>query len=235
MKFLLLLLLLSANAFAVGKIQNEDVKSRAQLESAGSTQAHLPNAMKIWSQAITKQLDTAIADGTVCTNCSLAPVTNLVGLVIITGCASDFETISHTYADFPVQTGCIYTLVSGSSTPSAPSTMIPAIKFASLPAGEYSIEYEGVFLDEANVSTPGGAYFQFWDGTNTAREQSVALSSATKSTWFPHIKQSIRYASTQTNITLSIRSKEPNGSAGDVISELFCTTGFPCVIRIYKM
>lgn len=46
-----------------GKIQNEDVKSSAELALAGGTDAQLINDTKIYSTVLSKTLDDVIADG----------------------------------------------------------------------------------------------------------------------------------------------------------------------------
>jgi hypothetical protein len=146
----------------------------------------------------------------------------LVGTVTITGCAAVWTTTSTTFAEFGTQTGCTYS-VSGQAQ--APSTNIPAIKFASLPAGEYRLEYEGAIRQTtANLS----AYYQFWDGTNTARETSQIVSQG-GTIWTPGISQSISYSSNQSNVTLSIRGKTDSGGTTSILG----TTSSPGVIKVY--
>lgn len=223
--------LFSANAFAVGKIQDEGVKSLAEILSAGGTAAQLINDNKIYSAILGKQLSAAIADGSVCTNCTASTgLKGLIGLIIISDCASPYTISSASLIDFSAQTGCTYTLVNGQGTPSAPATMIPAIKFATLAAGEYSIEFEGLLVDSSPSGSSGVAKFQFWDGTNTARELSGVTSPNNAVAGTPGIKQSIKYSTTQSNVTLSLRAMEPSAAA-----QAYCTTATPCTIRLYGM
>lgn len=65
MKTVIALLLLSQFTFAAGKLQNEDFKTRAQIEAAGGTQAQLLNDTKIYVTAngINSQLSSAITSG----------------------------------------------------------------------------------------------------------------------------------------------------------------------------
>jgi hypothetical protein len=147
----------------------------------------------------------------------------LLGTVVITGCASNWQTSGTIFADFSVQTGCNY-VVSGSAL--APSTMIPAIKFASMPAGDYRIEYEGMVYNLG--ATNKGAYAQFSDGTNTARETS-ALYLASANVSSSGISQSISYNTTQSNVTLSLRGKvDSTGSLG-----VYGTNTFPGTIKVW--
>jgi hypothetical protein len=147
----------------------------------------------------------------------------LVGTVTITGCASEWTTSSTSYVDFPVQTGCVYT-TSGQAL--APSTMIPAIKFASLPAGDYKLEYEGGLHN--NVAGQN-SYYQFWDGTNTAREQTYNNGQGSTINNTSSISQTISYSASQSNITLSIRGKQV--SAGNVY--IGGMTAFPGTIKVW--
>lgn len=128
----------------------------------------------------------------------------LVGAVVVTNCAANWSTTSTTYTDLGAQTGCIYTTY-GSAL--APSTNIPAFRFASLPPGDYKIEYEGSF---GNSTANQYSFAQFSDGTNTARETSTVLAAA--STYAPSISQTISYGTTQSNVTLSLKGKVSSGS-----------------------
>jgi microcystin-dependent protein len=145
----------------------------------------------------------------------------LVGTVTITGCSAAWSTTSSTFASFGAQTGCSYA-TTGEAL--APSTNIPAIKFASLPAGNYRLEYEG----QAGSATSGqNAIFQFWDGTNTAREQSN-IAAGSSSAWASSISQSITYTAQQSNVTLSIRGKVSAGTA-----TIYGVTSQPGTIKVW--
>lgn len=48
-----------------GKIQNEDIKTSAELATAGGTDAQLPNDTKLYLSAKTKTLAAALSDGTI--------------------------------------------------------------------------------------------------------------------------------------------------------------------------
>lgn len=158
-------------------------------------------------------------------NLSQVSQAQLLGTVTITGCAGSWSNSGTTYADFSAQTGCVYT---ATGLAQAPSTMIPAIKLSSTGPGELVLQYEG------RVQTNGSgndSYLQFWDGTNTAREQSYPAnqSGAGNATASSGINQSISYTTAQSNVTLSIRAK--NGSGGSVA--LYGTTANPAVIKVY--
>lgn len=144
----------------------------------------------------------------------------LVGTVTVTGCSAQWSIASTTFASFGTQTGCSYA-VTGEAL--APITNIPAIRFASLPPGEYKLEYEGNIIAASGVNS----FYQFFDGTNTSREQSsISLSASTPS--ISGISHSISYSSPQSNVTLQIRAKSVSGSS--IISG---TTTLPGVIRVY--
>jgi hypothetical protein len=150
---------------------------------------------------------------------SLRP--QLMGTVVIAGCASTFQLSSTVYADFGVQTGCTYTT---SGQAQAPSTLIPAIKFANLPAGDYRIEYEGGVQQQAS-----GVYsfFQFSDGTNTAREASSIYSGAVNAI-VPGISQTISYLTSQSNVQISLKAKSASGAVN-----ISGTTSNPGVIKVW--
>lgn len=146
----------------------------------------------------------------------------LIGSVTITGCTTNWGTTSTTFAEFPTQTGCSY---STNGLALAPSTNIPAIKFANLPAGDYRIEYEGA-LRQGSANFVG--YYQFWDGVNTAREVSAHTNQG-GTIYTSGISQTISYATAQSNITLSMRGKtDSGGNAGP-----FGTNSIPGVIKVW--
>lgn len=146
----------------------------------------------------------------------------LVDAVTVTGCAALWPVTSTTYVGMTAQTGCTYTSVKGIAT--APATNIPGFKFASLPAGDYRIEYEGAIQTD---TTGASAAFQFTDGTNTAREQSwytaqtVVLVTSTMS-------QSFSYSSPQSNVTWQIFGKSVNGT-----QRISGTTTQPGVFKLW--
>lgn len=146
----------------------------------------------------------------------------LIGTVKITGCATAWSTTSTTYATFATVASCSYA-VTGEAL--APTTNIPAIRFASLPPGEYKLEYEGAV--RSGVSGQD-AFFQFFDGTNTAREESSIYTNTTNIV-VPGINQSITYTSPQSNVTLQIRSKVSTGGQ----AFLYGIAANPGVIRVY--
>ena len=149
----------------------------------------------------------------------------LVGTVTITGCTSAWSTTSTSFADFAAQTGCVYTT---SGQAQAPSTNLPAIKFSSLPAGDYLIQYEGLF---GNTNNSQQAYYQFSDGTNTSRETTsnfMAVSTGTAYALGNSMSHSISYSTSQSNITLSIKSKVSGGT-----SQLYGLTTTPSVIKVW--
>lgn len=146
----------------------------------------------------------------------------LLGTVTITGCASSWSTTSTTLAGFAAKTGCVYTTTGQAQ---APSTMIPAIKFASVEAGDIHIEYEGLIYNNGTVSKQ--SYLQFSDGINVAREQSSFL--AGTNIGVPSISQSMSYSTTQSNITLELKSKVDSGGT----TQVYGTTSNPGVIKVW--
>jgi hypothetical protein len=147
----------------------------------------------------------------------------LVGGVVITGCASTFSTTATSMGALSTNSGCTYTTF-GSAL--APSTQVAGLKFASLGSGEYKLEYEG---NIGTAITGQGAYFQFTDGTNNARETSYFVGNSSSFT-ASGISQSISYTSSQSNVTLQIFGKaDATGTAF-----LRGSTANPGVIRVWK-
>lgn len=147
----------------------------------------------------------------------------LVGTVKVTGCTAAWSTTSTTYANFATQTGCSYA-TTGQAL--APSTNVPGIRFNALPPGDYRIEYEGTVFA---ASVAKDTYFQFWDGTNTAREDSSVYGSAS-SVVISGISQSISYTAPQSNVTLQIRAKVPVATGTATITG---QTAAPGVIKLW--
>lgn len=147
----------------------------------------------------------------------------LIGAVVISGCSAPFSTNNASFVSYSAGTGCVYTTVGQAL---APLTNIPAIRFASLPPGEYKLEYEG-FL--GNDTTAGAGYFKFSDGTNISREIST-YSGANSSVGGTGISQSINYGSAQSNVTLNILAAAAAGVGNTV---LYGTNTNPGTIRVY--
>lgn len=148
----------------------------------------------------------------------------LYGGAVVSGCAGSWSTTSTSLADLSTQTGCSYATFGNAS---APSTMIAGIKFASLPPGEYVVEYEGL---TSQTTSAKSSIFKFWDGTNYAREQSNLYSGSGGQTQIPGFKSTFSYSTTQSNITLSVRAAVTSGGTFAV----YGTTNDWGVFRVYR-
>jgi microcystin-dependent protein len=131
----------------------------------------------------------------------------LIGTDVITGCSGAWGYNTTSYASGSAVTGCVHT-VTGSA--SSNSTQLPTIKFASLPAGDYRIEYEGTLGGSGSATSQ---YFQFTDGTNTVKETSVARQISVGEYNLPGISQSISYSNAQSNVTIELKAKVSAGTA----------------------
>jgi uncharacterized membrane protein len=129
---------------------------------------------------------------------------------------------STSFAAFGTQTGCVYTSAKGVAT--APSTNIPGFKFASLPAGDYAVEYEGQ-IQSANAAVVG--FYQFTDGTNTAREIAQVNTNGGY-LGVPSTKQTISYSSPQSNVTLQMYGKSASSNIN-----IYGTTANPGTFRLW--
>lgn len=157
------------------------------------------------------------------TNIGSVSQATLVGLVKVTGCANPWSTTAtSTFTAMAAQTGCVYSTYGQAQ---APSTNIDGFKFASLPPGDYVLEYEGTLATGATNST---AYFQFTDGVNTARETST-LYTAGGSLVSNGLRQSLSYTSPQSNVTFQINAFGVAGATNLV----YGTTTNPGVFRLW--
>lgn len=130
----------------------------------------------------------------------------LLGTIQMSGCSARWNNASTTMASFGAQTGCVYS-TTGSAL--APLTNIPAIRFASIPAGVIKIEYEGVTGN--NVLSKDSSY-QVWDGTNVSRDLSTyAASIGGGSVAGSSVNSSLEYSSAQSNVTLELRGRTTSG------------------------
>lgn len=171
--------------------------------------------------------------------CYLGPSTNiqqvaqakLLGGVVVTGCAANWQTgstIGTSYTDFTAASGCTYTTFGEGL---APATNIPAVKFASIPAGNLLIQFDGRY--ESNNG--GYSYqYQFYDGTNASRETSHvngfgASDPAGSATSMNH---SISYTTDQSNITLRLRVKSAS-AGGPNDAKVYNSTLQPAVFKVF--
>lgn len=153
----------------------------------------------------------------------------VMGTVKITGCSTQFNSplSVSTYGTLSTgaPTGCVYA-VTGKAI--APSGNRPAISFASLPAGDYVISFEGSALIRAVNSSNQGT-FQFTDGTITALENSV-ISSVTANTGGNGINQTFSYTTSVSNLTWEIYSKGDGASGSQ--QYVYGTNAQPGVIKL---
>lgn len=161
------------------------------------------------------------------TNIGSVAQAQLIGGVVITGCSTDFNTTSTTFVIPSNPTGCVYTTFGQALAPTTANT--PALKFASLPAGDYKLEYEGQWGNNTAGKT---TYAQFTDGTTTARESSQIYNSAGVS-YLSGLSQSITYSTAQSNVNLSIQLKADTGS-GARLWGMTAGSGPVGVIRVYR-
>jgi len=154
----------------------------------------------------------------------------LFGLVKITGCAGSFQKAAagSTLVAYAAQTGCSYAVEGNAvADTSFGSTQLPAIKFSSMPAGEYKIEYEGTI--GANGASGTVQTNQFTDGTTTAREISTIVEAAVATGQANGISQSFAYTAPKTNVTWQLFSAVSDANN----TQVFGTTAKPGVIRVY--
>lgn len=95
----------------------------------------------------------------------LSQASHFGGIKITDGSGADctWNTTSGSFADYAVATGCNYA-VTGNAV--APSTQLPAIKFESMPEGEYYFVGKGTFRCSRAGGDTADCQMQFHDGTS---------------------------------------------------------------------
>lgn len=148
-----------------------------------------------------------------------------IGQVKISACNIPWAYSATSFGSAGANTLCTYT-VSGNAV--APLTQLPAIRFNSLSAGNYEIDYQGSLQQTASGKA---AYFQFSDGTNTANETSVIYNNnaGAGGTIQPGIHQTITYLTAPNGaVQLELLAKVDSGGTASV----YGTTAQPGVITV---
>jgi hypothetical protein len=152
----------------------------------------------------------------------------LIGQVKVTGCTSQWNTSATSLSAFGTQTGCTYQTFGQAL---APSTNIPGFKFASLAAGDYTLVYSGAIQETASLKS---AYFQWTDGTNTAKEVSQLYNNnaGAGGALTPGFQQSITYTTPQSNVTLQVFGYADSGGSANIYGQSL-PTGTQGVFSLY--
>lgn len=143
--------------------------------------------------------------------------------VVNPSCSGNFGVASPTFATLQNGvTGCTYTVTGNAS---APSTVIPAIKFANLPPGNYVIDVTGNYYEPTSSKV---ATYAIFDGTNYSVEQPVLFSLSGGEINVGSLgTYSFSYPTAQTNITFEVQGKVDSGGAADLGST-------PLTIKVYR-
>lgn len=160
------------------------------------------------------------------TNIGSVAQATTIGVMTISACNASWDTTSGSYGDFTALASCTYT-PEGQAL--APTTVIPAMRFNSLPAGYYELDADGTFLGS---STGGYCQFRLSDGTNAGREENSWQSASGANGIFPSQKFSIKYDSPQQSaVTLRIQAKLSSGSGDCYIN---APSGKPLVLKLKR-
>jgi len=139
--------------------------------------------------------------------------------------AQSWSANAASWTDVPENLSISLPIASGNAL--APSTRIPAIKFAFMPKGTYRFVARGTFA--SNVSNLYGvSRYRFSDGSETFGDSvSMGATNATVG-WFASssIEGSVSYATSQTDKTIRIQSESPSGS-------ILLTYDTPFIIDVY--
>lgn len=154
----------------------------------------------------------------------------LFGVVKITGCTAQWQKVAagSTLTGYTAQTSCSYaTEGKAVADTTFGSTQLPAIKFSSMPVGDYRIEYEGTI--GANGTSGTIQTNQFTDGTTTAREISTLMEGPAATGGYPGISQSFSYTAPKSNVTWQLFSAVNDANN----TQVFGTTAKPGVIKVW--
>lgn len=147
-----------------------------------------------------------LADGLNISNVSQA---EMYGRIVVSGCTAGPAWVrSNTaYGSFGTSANCSY---SASGNASAPSTNLPAIKFASLPPGNYYFVARSNFNKSVTTTNSSIAY-EFHDGTTGFGENAFSHSSASGAVISANSINGFKeYTTAQSNITFEIYGKTSN-------------------------
>lgn len=147
-----------------------------------------------------------------------------MGSVIASGSSAAWGTASTSLATFSAASGTAYA-TEGQAL--APSTNIPAIRFASLPPGRYRIVAKGLI---GHNSLGGGGNFLFNDGTNDLGVSNSVLGGS-GALYTPVVESSVTYLTTQTNVTFQLKASAGSGSGQ---AQVYGTNANPLQIEVFR-
>jgi len=129
-----------------------------------------------------------------------------------------WTTTSATFASYSADSDCAVASATGEA--SAPSTKIPAIKFASMPAGDYLIIAEGNFRDNVGGTQTAIMNWELHDGTSGAGRANAETATSTTGMEYRanSMSATFSYSSGQTDITFEIRARTNNASQAAILS-----------------
>lgn len=154
----------------------------------------------------------------------------LYGVVKVTACSASWQKVAagSTLVGYTASTSCSYATEGNAVADTTfGSTQLPAIKFSSMPAGDYRIEYEGTIGPNGTGGTIQTN--QFTDGTTTAREISTVVEASVATGQASGISQSFSYTTPKSNVTWQLFSAVSDANN----TQVFGTTAKPAVIKVW--
>ena len=156
-------------------------------------------------------------------NLSQVNQAQLIGTAKITGCSSNWNGTSATYANFATQTSCSYA-VTGSVE--APTTNVPGVRLRNQPPGKYLFMYSG----QVKVDAASDCEYRFSDGTNNSIEENYMEGAAGTAGFTSYIDGSIDITSAISDSTFQVQQKKVSSGT----CRLYGTTAYPGVIKVYR-
>lgn len=153
------------------------------------------------------------------------------GGISASGGASPWSWSTTSYSTAATVAGVTY---STRGNASAPATNIPAIKFASLPAGFYRVIVKGAHYFAQGTSPSPVSFCKLYDGTSFSTEGGVVLAeTASKNVSFTEVEGTFNYTSTQTNITIEMQCKVDSTTGSPSVKSNFYGD-VPFTIGVYQ-
>ena len=198
----------SVSADSAFEVSGTNLGSRPFPKTATSNITPQTSGVCVWDEA---NLSPSCYNGTSWQSMGGISQAQMFGKVRMSGC-TDWSRSNTAFGSQATGAGCSYTNFANSLSP---STQLPAIRFASIPAGTIYVVARGYF-GKTITSTNAGVAFRFNDGTNTFGEQ-IASDQSTGSGQAMGVGQisgSFTYTVAQGETTIDIQSKiSSTGSA----------------------
>lgn len=148
-----------------------------------------------------------------------------IGSITVTGCAAGWSSVSASYTQPAVTTGCVYTSTTSKIT--APSTMLPGFNISG-PAGKYVVTFTGGFGKSASISYSPS--FRMAGFGVFSPEEAVVLGGGTTSLLHSELSGTLITNSAVSNTPVVMQIKSDGTNAGAIYGQ----TALPGTFKVYR-